>query len=342
MGPDGNVYVASSGDNAVLRYNSTTGQYLNTFVAPGSGGLSNPFGVAFGPDGNLYVTSQSTNQVLEYNGSTGAFLKAFVPAGSGGLVFPRGLTFGPDGNLDVASYNATTGVNGIMRYQGPLAASPGSPLPASGQSGATFVPMFVPTGNNGGGGPETLIFGPDGNLYVAGGQNQGIQRYNGATGAFIDTFVPNVDPADGDLAGARGMAFDQEGRLYVSDSGDAVHRYDAQGNFLGDLLVNSVSASVTSPLGMTFDAQGNLLITCEYSNTVVRYNSGVDVTLSAASSTPVSVNYTTADGTALAGTNYYALSGTVTFAPGQTSREILLATQEDPQATGIVSFSGSS
>jgi hypothetical protein len=72
---------------------------------------------------------------------------------------------------------------------------------------------------------------------------------------------------------------------------------------------------------------------------VVRYDRGLDVTLSAASSTPVTVNYTTVDGSALAGTNYYALSGTVTFNPGQTSRMILLATQEDPQATGNVSFS---
>ena len=37
---------------------------------------------------------------------------------------------------------------------------------------------------------------------------------------------------------------------------NAVHRYDAQGNFLGDLLVNSVNPSLSKPLGMTFDAQG--------------------------------------------------------------------------------------
>ena len=37
MGPDGNVYVAGDG-GAVLRYNGTTGQYINTFVSQGSGG----------------------------------------------------------------------------------------------------------------------------------------------------------------------------------------------------------------------------------------------------------------------------------------------------------------
>ena len=64
----------------------------------------------------------------------------------------------------------------------------------------------------------------------------------------------------------------------------------------------------------------------------MRYDRGVVVTLSAASATPVSVNYATADGTATAATDYFAQSGTVTFAPGQTSRRILLATQDDAAA----------
>jgi DNA-binding beta-propeller fold protein YncE len=105
LGPDGNVYVAGDG-GAVLRYNGTTGVYLNTFVSQGSGGLSfggRIAGLAFGADGNLYVASSLTNQVLEYNGSTGAFLQAFASAGSGGLSQPKGLTFGPDGNLYVVS-----------------------------------------------------------------------------------------------------------------------------------------------------------------------------------------------------------------------------------------------
>jgi sugar lactone lactonase YvrE len=329
LGSDGNLYVASNGSrSAVLRYNATTGAFIDTFVAPGSGGLSNPgvtaFGMAFGPDGNLYVVSGGTNQVLEYNGTTGAFLQVFISAGSGGLNVPRAVTFGADGNLYVPSRDN----NSVMRYQGPLSSSPGTPLPATGQSGATFV---APSS----GGllkPLYCIFGPDGNLYVDGSQTVGVLRYNGTTGAFIDTFVPGVP-------GGRGMVFDPEGRLYVGDSSHSIHRYDAQGDFLGDLLVNAVSPTLSEPLGLTFDAQGALLISCNSSNTVVRYDRGVVVSLSAASATPISVNYTTADGSALAGTDYYALSGTVTFAPGQTSREILLATQETASLDGNDNFS---
>lgn len=49
------------------------------------------------------------------------------------------------------------------------------------------------------------------------------------------------------------------------------------------------------------------------------------VTLSAAVAGEVAVNYATADGTAVAGNDYVAASGVVTFAPGETARNIVVA-----------------
>ena len=46
------------------------------------------------------------------------------------------------------------------------------------------------------------------------------------------------------------------------------------------------------------------------------------VTLSPASTGPVTVKYATANGTALAGSDYTATSGTLTFTPGQTSKTV--------------------
>jgi thermitase len=62
---------------------------------------------------------------------------------------------------------------------------------------------------------------------------------------------------------------------------------------------------------------------------VVEGNSGTTrlaftVTLSAAASTTVTVGYSTADGTALAGSDYTAASGTLSFAPGETAKTILV------------------
>ena len=61
--------------------------------------------------------------------------------------------------------------------------------------------------------------------------------------------------------------------------------------------------------------------------TVNEGNSGTtsavfNVTLSSASTQTISINYATANGTASSTSDYVAASGTVTFAPGQTSRPI--------------------
>jgi sugar lactone lactonase YvrE len=321
VGPDGNVYVASAGTNSVIRYTST-GQLLGNFVTAGSGGLSSPQVVAFGPDGNLYVSSVSDNNILEYNGSNGTFLRTFVAAGSGGLYRPYGMVFGQDGNLYVSS----TGTESVDRFQGPLGSAPGSPLPAAGQSGATFVA----SGSGGLDGSSDLTFGPNGNLFVSNAlpisgttNNYGVLEFDATTGAFITTYV-----GSNYVGIPRGLAYDQEGRLYVADfATNAIHRFDNQGKYLDDPVTSSAS-SLQVPIGMVFDAQGRLLISSRDTNAIARYDRGVTVTLSQASTSPVSVNYATSDVTAKAGTDYTGQTGTLTFAPGQTTRTILLVTQD--------------
>ena len=55
------------------------------------------------------------------------------------------------------------------------------------------------------------------------------------------------------------------------------------------------------------------------------------VTLSAASATPVTVAFATADGTAKAGSDYTAASGVLTFAPGETKKTVSLTIQGDKE-----------
>ncbi len=197
FGQDGNLYVAdhTSAGGRVVRFDGTTGAYMGDFVALGSGGLSKPTAAVFGPDSNddghldLYVGSFGTDSILHYDGTSGAFLGAFVASGSGGLAGPGGMSFGPDGNLYVARYYSDQPA--VLRFQGPGGTAPGA-----------FIDTFIPPGS---GGMRTCffaIFGPDGNgdeqldLYVAdsdfkgvNGKRAGIKRYDGVTGAFIDTFV---------------------------------------------------------------------------------------------------------------------------------------------------------
>lgn len=207
FGPDGNLYVADSGgtNGHVARFNGTTGAFMGEFVPPGTPGQLGPFGLVFGPGHpgggqfDLYVTSLRNQSVMRYDGTTGAPLGEFVASGSGGLQSAVGLTFGPDGNLYVASAGTFLGgVDTIMRFNGKT----GAPMPSPGNSGAVFVAAGSGRLLSTWGGH---IFGPDGNgdgrqdLYVpsfewsgnnkAKAKTASIKRYDGITGAFIDTFV---------------------------------------------------------------------------------------------------------------------------------------------------------
>jgi hypothetical protein len=64
-----------------------------------------------------------------------------------------------------------------------------------------------------------------------------------------------------------------------------------------------------------------------------------EVTLSAASASPVSVSYATADGSATAGSDYVASSGILTLAPGATSASVVVAVNGDVVPEPLETFS---
>jgi hypothetical protein len=72
----------------------------------------------------------------------------------------------------------------------------------------------------------------------------------------------------------------------------------------------------------------------------------VTVRLSTPSGKPVTVNYATANGTATAGSDYAASTGTLVFNPGTTTRGVTVAVASDTGAetdeTMLVNLSGRS
>src|SRR5438067_816492 len=70
------LFVSSRNTNQIIRYNGTTGDFIDAFAIGSAGGALN--GLTFGPDGNLYVGDELGNNVKRYNGSTGAFINDFI------------------------------------------------------------------------------------------------------------------------------------------------------------------------------------------------------------------------------------------------------------------------
>ena len=245
IGPDGHLYVCSVFDHSgqpfegsILRYNGTTGAFMDTFVPYGRGGMNRPQNLAFGPDGNLYVCSVDNGHdaILKFNGKTGRFIRTFVRSGSGGLVSPLDLIFAPDGNLYVSNHP-----NSVLRYNGKT---------------GKFIDAFVPSGSGGLSAPRGLTFGPDGNLYISSAFTDSVLRYHGTTGAFVDAFVPSGSGGL-DFPGY-GLAFGPDGNLYVAQFTDngRVLRYDgATGAFL-DVFIPPGSGGLTAPSDLLFRGVG--------------------------------------------------------------------------------------
>jgi sugar lactone lactonase YvrE len=97
--------------------------------------------------------------------------------------------------------------------------------------------------------PQDLGFDSQGNLYVV-SYNLGDQIHKfSPSGADLGTI------GLGGLGLPWGLAIDSSDNLYVSDEiGNSIHKYSSTGTDLG------VFASLSSPVGLAFDHDGNLLV----------------------------------------------------------------------------------
>jgi streptogramin lyase len=187
IGPDGNLYVASTKtevhptpDPHVRRFDVRTGAFLGVFAS--GGGMVDPIELAFGSDGHLYVSDFSANKVFRFNGATGAAMGVFATGERD--VITGGGAWGPDGNF----YLAATG----------------SRIPRFDVSGARLPDLQTPQTAFG----RFDAFGPDGALYATDYFGGDINAYDIYSGALVKSFQG--------LNGPQGFAFSATGKLWVA------------------------------------------------------------------------------------------------------------------------------
>jgi hypothetical protein len=255
FGPDQNLYVVNAyfKYSQILKFNgklNENGQhdFAQVFVKrhADNPGIDHPFNVAFDSEGDLYVSSQNTNLIARYHGPRSKKGKpgtpmslpeslhlekaafppgTFVPSSklaSNGLLEVRAVIFARNNEMFVAdraadcvrTYEARTGRH--LRNLGP-------------QNDQLDRPIH-------------LLLSPDGRyLLIGSGGKDSILRHDlreGSTNLF-------VEPKSAGLDGPAGMAFGDDGFLYVaSRNSKQILRYGgidgrAQGKpFINDLADN--------------------------------------------------------------------------------------------------------
>lgn len=283
FGPDGDLYVTSLLENAVLRYAgpnaANPGEFLGVYgqANANDSGLNQPRSIVFGPDADLYVTSAAAGQILRYAGplkeNPGQFIGVYADVarevsesmgvenmdfnadGTPDQVIQNGLGFGTDGNLYVSSsielsadpMPMPTGGSQVRVYAGPLQSNAGEFLRVFGDADTDNSRLLLPTT------PEFVF---DENSFPS------THRYDRI--AFV-VGVNTDRPVDAE--GTPGF--------FQRDDTDALAAYDSNMRFLR--FLNQDLLGTDNPLdgigGVTLAPNGHLIVSSQLSNQVLQFDS---------------------------------------------------------------------
>jgi WD40 repeat protein len=268
---------------------------ITQLVAPGTGGLSDPKGLAW--SGNTLLVSSGTANAVFYFDLAGQ--STGVRAEGLNSSLDAGIHFSPDGERvfvtsisgnDVVEFDAASGAR-VRLFNN---VCPNLPLPFDSVLGAdgrlyisctlnssierfdattgTGLGSFVIAGGGGLTSPRSLTFGPNGNLFVANGSGA-IFEFNGTNGqpanpvTFVDANANGGGPLD-----AFGMQF-RGGVLYAtSNLTDEVMAFEADTGAFLSIFVTAGCGGISGPTALDFGPDGDLKVSSQSDEAIRRYD----------------------------------------------------------------------
>ncbi len=286
----GNLYIADPVYGAIRRV-TPDGIISTAFQMPNSGA---PTGLAVDSAGNLYIADQWNSLVLKVSPGgtvinlagtgTAGFSGDGGPAASAQLNAPRGVAVDAGGNLYIAD-----ALNNRIRKvssDGIITTLAGNgSLGYSGDGGLAVNAQLS--------GPRGLAVDGNGNLFIADFDNNTVRKIS-ASGIITTVAGNGVAGFSGDgfaatkaqLNGPWGVAVDHAGNLFIADSANNRVRKVSSSGIISTVAGNgtapepsfnpmpvgdggpAISSELSSPLGVTVDASGNLYIADSGDNVV--------------------------------------------------------------------------
>jgi len=238
------LYAVELGDSSIVEF-SVQGSVVRHWGATGSapGQLNQPTRVALDPQGNAYVTDTGNNRIQKFS-PTGEPLAQWGGLGSapGQFNYPIGIALDSQGNVYVAEFR-----NARIQKLSPT----GTPLASWGSQGS------APGQFNGG--PAGIALDAEGNVYVSEAYGSNLVHEFSPRGAFVARWGGTGSGA-GQFNEPRGLAFDNQGDIYVGDTGNnRVQRLSAAGQFTAQWQGPS-TAPLPEQSYIAIDEKGNLYV----------------------------------------------------------------------------------
>lgn len=127
-------------------------------------------------------------------------------------------------------------------------------------------------------GPQSIVRGPDGLLYVAAEKVDRVVRVHPVTRQVVDAFVEDdpltVEDENGPLDGPTAAVFGPDGALYVASfETDEILRFDgASGAYLGVFVTSGLGGLDGPDAGTKFGSDGLLYVPSFWNDRVLRYD----------------------------------------------------------------------
>lgn len=254
------LWTVSASPTAILRLatsqlGSTGAVSPATRITTPSAALSTLVGIAFDAAGDLWVASEDDSLLIEFapaglTSSGSATAVTVIRPNAGSLNGPTSLAFDPQHRLWVA--NRANGT--LVRFDPAQLAAGGAPEPAVILSG-----LDVPT---------SIAFDAAGSLWVSDSRANTLTKYSAAELLASGSPVPGVvlRAAANSLVKPSGLAFDASGNLWVANTnGESIAAFSpeqqaASGSPEPRVLLAESSETVIHPVGLAFDAAGNLWV----------------------------------------------------------------------------------
>jgi hypothetical protein len=244
------IYVSTFG-NGVMRFNATTGAYIENAIPASAMGVV--AGIAFAPDGKLWAVNPYGG-VSRFNES-GLVDNLTAPAGT--WSGPEAIAFGPDGNAYVVDIYTNSSV---LKFNGSTGAFMGKVID---------VAAAVPGASRGMG----ITFGPDGKLnltvYKTGSPSNlcAVERFDPTTYAWLGTFSSFII----DNGPPKGIAYGRGGtQLAVTGYyGNMAYRFDGATGGPGAVNLTGISRAV----GIAYGADDSIYVVSELAGSVVKFDS---------------------------------------------------------------------